>query len=319
MVAAALISIPAWQSDARRREHAGPYMLGRFLEAIWGSTRFLILYLVSGFVGGAAVVMAGSVAVGASGSICGLLTSLGVWVWLNRDCLPEQISSYLMSRVGTNIVLLVIISLMPGVSWQGHLGGAIGGALVSIPLHYDRFGVTWQRLVSWLAIIAIPLASAAAAYMIQGPRFAQVVRDRGHSDDERRLVSTENFVLTRYNRFIIPLVNKGAANWQQDPQFVLKCKQACDESVIKLQPLLDDFNARVPNNPVETVELLNTERYFEAWSELFLTVRGLMERPEQWTKVSSGAVSRQVKTLFEYRVPLEENTVLPRFGKLREG
>jgi membrane associated rhomboid family serine protease len=294
------------------------YMLGQFLEAIWGSTRYLILYLISGIVGGAAVVMASSAAVGASCSICGLLTSLGAWVWLNRDCLPERLSNYLMSRVGTNLVLLVIISLMPGVSWQGHLGGAIGGALVSIPLHYDRFGQLWQRLISWLAIIAIPLASAAAAYVVQRPRFAEVVPDRGHSEFERRLIGAEDFVLTRYNRYIIPLVNKGAVNWQQDPQFVLKCKQACDESVIKLQPLLDDFNARVPNNPVETVELLNTQRYFEAWSELFLTVRGLMERPEQWNKVNSGAVSRQMKTLFEYRVPLEENTVLPRFAKLRE-
>ena len=32
-------------------------------------------------------------AVGASGSICGLLTSLGVWLWLNRDYLPAQISA----------------------------------------------------------------------------------------------------------------------------------------------------------------------------------------------------------------------------------
>jgi hypothetical protein len=136
---------------------------------------------------------------------------------------------------------------------------------------------------------------------------------------ERRFHNTEDFLLTRYNRFIIPLMNKGAANWQQDPQFVAKCKQACEESIAKLEPLLDDFNARVPNDPVETVELLNTQRYFEAWSELFVTVRRLMERPEQWNKVNSGTVSRQIKTLFEFRLPLEENTVLPRFSKLREG
>jgi membrane associated rhomboid family serine protease len=293
------------------------YMLGRFLEAVWGSTRYLLLYLISGFVGGAAVVMADSRAVGASGAICGLLTSLGVWVWLNRDCLPEQVSGYLMSRVGTNLILLVIISLQPRVSWQCHLGGAIGGALVSIPLHYDRFGRFWQRAVSWLALMAIPLASAGAAYLIQQPRVGEVARERAQSDYERRLFAAEDFLLARYNRFIIPLLNQGAANWQQDPQFISKCKQACEESMAKLQPLLNDFNARVPNDPVETVELLNTQRYFEAWSELFTTVRRHMESPEQWNKVNSGTVSRQIKTLFEFRLPLEDNTVLPRFSKLR--
>jgi membrane associated rhomboid family serine protease len=293
------------------------YMLGQFLEALWGSTRYLLLYLISGFVGGAAVVMAGSEAVGASGAICGLLTSLGVWVWLNRDCLPEQVSAYLMSRVGMNLVLLVIISLQPRVSWQGHLGGAIGGALVSIPLHYDRFGLLWQRLVSWFAIIAIPLASAAAAYLIQRPHFAEVARDRANSQYERRLVSVEEFLFARYNRFIVPLLNKDAANWRQDPQFVAKSKEACEESIVKLQPLLADFNARIPNDPVETVELLNTQRYFEAWGELFHKVGSLMDEPEQWTASSGRKLVRQVNTLFEFRAPLEENTVLPRFSKLR--
>src|SRR4029450_11110518 len=105
-------------------------------------------------------------AVGASGARCGLTASLGVWVWLNRGNLPEQYARQLRSSVGINAFLIVLVSMQPNVSWEGHLGGAVGGALLSVPLHYQRFGNVGQRLASWLGLALIPLAAIALAFAV---------------------------------------------------------------------------------------------------------------------------------------------------------
>jgi rhomboid protease GluP len=118
------------------------YVLGPLLEAMWGSARMLIVYGVSLVVGSCFVVWGNSAAVGASGAISGLLTSLGVWVLLNREELPPALAAGLSRMVSTNLVILVLISLWSGVSWQGHLGGAVGGALASFPMQLSRHGDT---------------------------------------------------------------------------------------------------------------------------------------------------------------------------------
>src|SRR5205085_3782365 len=100
-------------------------------------------------------------AVGASGALCGILTSMGVWVYLNRNFLPPNIVSSWMNNVITNIVLITLISILPGlrVSWEGHLGGALAGVLVSVPLNYQRFGSGWQKAFGLVGILAVPVLS----------------------------------------------------------------------------------------------------------------------------------------------------------------
>ncbi|MCI0455387.1 MAG: rhomboid family intramembrane serine protease, partial [Gemmataceae bacterium] len=110
------------------------YSLGGVAETLWGSWRFLALYLISGIVGGVAQILADprpSMG-GASGAICGLLGSMGTWVAMNKAYLPPRLASEWMRNIMTNVLLIVFISLMPGVSWAGHLGGGVGGVLVSI-------------------------------------------------------------------------------------------------------------------------------------------------------------------------------------------
>ena len=69
-----------------------------------------------------------------------------------------------MRNVVTNIVLIVIISTMvPSVSWQGHLGGAIGGALVAVPLNFNHFGRGWQKFAGLLGTVAVPTIGLALA------------------------------------------------------------------------------------------------------------------------------------------------------------
>ncbi len=114
------------------------YILGPALEARLGRLPFVAVWVFSAVTGGVAVTWLAhpfSQTVGASGAIFGLF---GVWLgsaWSSRRSLAgrAQLRSILMV-LGINLV----ISLMPGISWQGHLGGLIGGLVAFTMLRGDR-------------------------------------------------------------------------------------------------------------------------------------------------------------------------------------
>lgn len=103
------------------------WQLGPQLERLFGTVRLLALYLVSGLAGGVAVLWLGDSAVGASGALFGLLAASLV---VSRKVGADTAS------LTTTLVLGVVISLLPGISWQGHLGGFVGGGLVAAILAY---------------------------------------------------------------------------------------------------------------------------------------------------------------------------------------
>ncbi len=152
------------------------FSLGPLLETMWGSLRFLVVYLVSALVGGCAVMLTMRTTVGASGALCGLLTSMGMWVYLNRRFLPQNVVSTWMRAIITNVMLIGVMSIaVRNVSWECHLGGAIGGALVSVGLNYHRFGRGWQRFLGGLGAVLVP---ASAIELVLQER-ADLVRELG--------------------------------------------------------------------------------------------------------------------------------------------
>ena len=140
------------------------YSLGPVLEAMWGSGRTLLLYLVGAITGGCVVVWVHRMSadghdiptVGASGALCGLLASVGIWVLLNREHLPPALYAALSRNVMINLVIIGAISFFPGISWECHLGGALGGALASFPLHWSRYGGRWwQRGLGYIGTVLV--------------------------------------------------------------------------------------------------------------------------------------------------------------------
>lgn len=101
------------------------FVLGRMLEPALGHGRFAALYFISGLGGTIAVLLIapGSVVLGASGAIFGLLGALLV----------------IVRRLGGNTTQLVIVIglnvlvgfIVPNVAWEAHIGGALVGALLA--------------------------------------------------------------------------------------------------------------------------------------------------------------------------------------------
>ena len=110
------------------------WILGRFIESIAGPVRMLLIYAVSLVVSGLAVVYFSAPDVptlGASGAIFGLFGAL--------FAVGFKMGGPGMQLVRANIGILVInliISLSPGISWQAHVGGFIAGFLLTYAIYF---------------------------------------------------------------------------------------------------------------------------------------------------------------------------------------
>lgn len=137
------------------------FFLGPPLEQVLGRARFLAVYLISALAGSAAVMWLAppdSAALGASGAIFGLLGAL--FVVARRSGGNYQL---ILIWLGINVVITVIGGA--GISWQGHLGGLLGGlacaAVLVLPPREQRRRWQWPGLIA-LTVLLLALIGVRA-------------------------------------------------------------------------------------------------------------------------------------------------------------
>lgn len=135
----------------------GLWLLGRRLEPEMGSIDFTITYFGSLFAGSLAVVVLGNpvqIAEGASGAIFGLFGALAMMFAANGI-------SLFSSGIAGVLIINLGFSLMPGISWEGHLGGFVAG------LFFGTVFFVWakpSRKVSPILPELIALAATAGIF-----------------------------------------------------------------------------------------------------------------------------------------------------------
>ena len=117
------------------------YILGMQLEPILGRARFLALYLISGLAGSALIFWAAGpqeFTVGASTALFGLMGAFAVFLLRARASLQPLL--------WTLVINFGITFAVPGISWQGHVGGFVGGVAVGTVIVYSggRQRRRWQ-------------------------------------------------------------------------------------------------------------------------------------------------------------------------------
>jgi membrane associated rhomboid family serine protease len=141
------------------------YILGPALERIMGRVRFLLVYLVGGLAGSVMVMWLsdpGGFTLGASGALYAVLG--GLLVTFRKARLDTQ---WLLQ----NLMLGVVITIVGWryISWQGHLGGFLGGvaaaAIIAYAPHARRSLVQWVGLGA-LAVVLVVLALVRAASLV---------------------------------------------------------------------------------------------------------------------------------------------------------
>ena len=139
------------------------YIGGSFLEMLAGKGKFLAVYLIAGLAGNVAVYLLAapfSVTIGASTAIFGVFGALFAYSIHYRDSAAGRA----LRSMGVVILInLAFTFLMPGISWQGHIGGLVGGVLAVEALTW--FGRRDLR-APWTARDAALLAAVAAVLVV---------------------------------------------------------------------------------------------------------------------------------------------------------
>jgi rhomboid protease GluP len=246
------------------------WMLGRFTEAMFGSARYLALYLVSGLGGGCAVALnPATAAVGASGCVCGVLAASGMWVFINRPYLPGPFVAGFFRSFMINVFLLVLISMHPRVSSLGHLGGAIAGAVVAVPLTFSRFGHGWQRWLGYLAALAVPPICVAVVFFS--------ITDRERIDHVQSiLLRVQELANTTYKRQALPLVQKKSDELQKDA-----ASKELREALAGVQRRLDSAAAQLDrvsfSDPRLKDALTPAKDYVASWLTYFAAFSKILD------------------------------------------
>lgn len=283
------------------------FSLGPLLETMWGSARFLYLYLVGALTGGCAVMLTMRSVVGASGALCGLLTSLGVWVYLNRSALPPNVVATWLRNVMTNLILMAIISTMPNISWEGHLGGALGGALVSMPLNYSRFGNAGQRIMGLIGMVAVPVCALGLV--------ASHLPAVGEPLQARRALyvpfrDAEAKAATVYNEEAVPLLR----NWDAgtDKAHLERARSAFQSAQQQLQDALQLFDGAGPYQEAAVADTVgNAKRYLTEWSKFYTLFAQTIVQPPPWDREQLRALTRQLDEISRARRPIANSSLLP--------
>jgi len=137
-------------------------VIGPLAEELWGRVRLIIIYGMSGLAGSclAMALKPDSMLAGASGAIWGLLTSLVAWLMLFGRTLDPEEAAESKRRLTVVIVLNAMFSLMPGISWQGHLGGAVAGFVVAVLLNAIGTGDRARRALALALLAAFAVGTA---------------------------------------------------------------------------------------------------------------------------------------------------------------
>jgi membrane associated rhomboid family serine protease len=145
------------------------WVIGTPVEQYLGRARYLGLYFVSGLAGSAGGLLQAphTPILGASGAIFGILGAMLILEW--------QVTGRLAGNAMTWILINLVISFaIPNISWGGHVGGLIGGILITLGYAHWRGGRAQYGQLGIggiLGLIVVAAGSVALAY----------VRVRGYS------------------------------------------------------------------------------------------------------------------------------------------
>ena len=126
------------------------YVLGSQIESFLGKFKFTIIYFLAGIMGSLfSITFNGNVAsIGASGAIFGLMGSLLYFGYHYRVYLGNALKSQIIPLIIANLFFGFI---MAGVDNAAHIGGLIGGLLVTVAVGVKDKSTTFEKVNGFIA------------------------------------------------------------------------------------------------------------------------------------------------------------------------
>lgn len=168
----------------------GLFILGPYVEKLYGSARFVVFWVVSGIAGVVASYLSvqpemtgtllgsflfktrDAISVGASGALFGLIGVLFVFGIKFRHELPEGFKRAFGTGMLPTILLNILIGFaIPIIDNAAHLGGLVAGAVLALFVGYKRPDQLPRVAVAWHALQIAALALVVVSFTMVALRF----------------------------------------------------------------------------------------------------------------------------------------------------
>ncbi len=125
------------------------YIIGSQIESYLGRVKYLIIYFYSAFCGALlSITLSGGVgSIGASGAIFGLMGAMVYFGYYYRVFLGNVVKSQLIPIIALNLFLGFASS---GIDNFAHIGGLIGGVLITIALGVKDKTSNFEKINGWI-------------------------------------------------------------------------------------------------------------------------------------------------------------------------
>jgi membrane associated rhomboid family serine protease len=175
----------------------GLWMIGRYVERLYGSAKFVFFWVATGIAGVVASYLSvqpgmqgsgpvgrfffkagDSISVGASGALFGLIGVLFVFGIKFRHELPEGFKrAFGVGMLPTILLNIYIGYMVPVIDNAAHMGGLVAGALLALVIGYKRPGERSRVAVFWHIIQIAALALIAVSFLMVARNFNQPYAD----------------------------------------------------------------------------------------------------------------------------------------------
>jgi rhomboid protease GluP len=138
------------------------FYLGTAVEKLYGTTRFVLIYMLAGFFGGVASFMLNPhVAAGASGAIFGLFGALLFF--------GVQYKQLFFRTMGWNLIFIVLLNisfglLVPQIDNGAHIGGMVGGFIATAIVRMPKQRKPWMQTVALIIYTLVLGGMCTAGY-----------------------------------------------------------------------------------------------------------------------------------------------------------
>ena len=125
------------------------YVLGSQIENFLGRVKYSIIYLFSGLIGALFSVTFGRgvASIGASGAIFGLMGALLYFGYYYRVYLGNVVKTQILPLIALNLGLGFMV---PGIDNFAHIGGLIGGLIMTMALGVKDKSSTFEKVNGWI-------------------------------------------------------------------------------------------------------------------------------------------------------------------------
>jgi len=150
--------------------------MGAFFEKEWGSLRWILIYIGSGFGSSilSVIYMPNAVSVGSSGAVMGLfgakMAELVLKCCARQGTTHEKVAGEVRREqgmaVGCSVIVVLLFSFVPYVDWAAHLGGLLAGLVIGIAVFAMEMELLWWRLAFGLTGVLLTFLSFAIGLQI---------------------------------------------------------------------------------------------------------------------------------------------------------